>query len=317
MRTSNQTNIEVFFVVCWACLPIFLTCGVPSVPGSINANLLNKIINGDDAVANSWPWIASLRIISSSNSISRHFCGGALIDSMTVVTAAHCVNRRKPSDLAVVMGISSLAETISVSNLYGVAIVYQHPSYDSNLISNDIAVLKLSKSVTFSAQISPVCLPASNDSSIVYNKNLVAIGWGLNENQVLPNLLQQTTLRVINGQSICQVANVYSPTRNLCVIDPDTNRDSNICSGDSGGPLIYYNGANWVIYGIASFGMSDNTNERCISTLPAYFTSVPFYLDYILNPYGANKASSLMSFNLLKYFGLIIALLFCLFSINF
>jgi secreted trypsin-like serine protease len=221
---------------------------------------------------------------------------------VTVVTAAHCINGRKPSDLAVIAGINSLSATILGSNLYGVSIVYQHPLYDSDRISHDIAVLKLSRSVTTSSQITPVCLPSSNDSSIVYDKILVAIGWGLNENRVMPNLLQQTTLKVINGFNICRQASIYSPTRNLCVIDADTTRDSNICSGDSGGPLVYYNGSRWVIYGVASFGMTDDTDEFCINVLPSYFTSVPYFLDYIMNPYGANTAISLLPFNLLNLF---------------
>lgn len=48
-------------------------CGISSVQQSINGSLLNKIINGQVAVANSWPFIVSLRIGSS------HICAGTIV----------------------------------------------------------------------------------------------------------------------------------------------------------------------------------------------------------------------------------------------
>lgn len=44
-----------------------------------------RIVGGEDAVKGAWPWIASLRWTG------RNVCGGTLIDSQWLVTAAHCV----------------------------------------------------------------------------------------------------------------------------------------------------------------------------------------------------------------------------------
>ena len=49
---------------------------------------LPKIIRGDDAPANSFPWMVSMRLTSAPHA---HFCGATLVYSQYVLTAAHCV----------------------------------------------------------------------------------------------------------------------------------------------------------------------------------------------------------------------------------
>lgn len=51
----------------------------------IREGVEGRIVGGEDAVKGAWPWIASLRWTG------RHACGGTLIDSQWLVTAAHCV----------------------------------------------------------------------------------------------------------------------------------------------------------------------------------------------------------------------------------
>ena len=71
-----------------------------------------RVVNGVDASPHSWPWQISLRVRG------RHICGGSLIRSDWVVTAAHCVDRNpSPSGYTVVVGTVNVTirSTLSLS----------------------------------------------------------------------------------------------------------------------------------------------------------------------------------------------------------
>ena len=75
-------------------IPQNLVCDNPA-----NAEA-DRIINGLAAHKNSWPWIAYIKFGYGG------FCGGTILDSYTVVTAAHCCRRYRhaPQNVKVVIG---------------------------------------------------------------------------------------------------------------------------------------------------------------------------------------------------------------------
>lgn len=55
------------------------------IPKGLSCENPDRIINGITAERGSWPWIAYIKFGFS-------FCGGTIIDSETILTAAHCCN---------------------------------------------------------------------------------------------------------------------------------------------------------------------------------------------------------------------------------
>jgi len=51
----------------------------------------NRIIGGESAKTTEFPW--AVLIMLALNETTARFCGGALINEKTVLTAAHCVNK--------------------------------------------------------------------------------------------------------------------------------------------------------------------------------------------------------------------------------
>lgn len=77
-----------------------------------------RVVNGEDAAPNSWPWQISLHYKRYG-----HICGGSLIENKWVLTAAHCVDfDPTPTSFKVVVG-KFITEQISGC---GRAVVYCH-----------------------------------------------------------------------------------------------------------------------------------------------------------------------------------------------
>ena len=112
----------------------------------------------------------------------RPFCGGTLISSDTVLTAAHC--QTSVNSFNVVVGdhdatvadgeerIPPRCEIICIGKFlmlhcYNILSSQwiSHPNYRGN--DNDFAIIKLSRPVTFSSRVLPACLP---DPSKSYDK---------------------------------------------------------------------------------------------------------------------------------------------------
>ena len=67
-----------------------------------------KIIKGKSAIARDHPWQVALLNASIPDPLYAHFCGGTLITEQWVLTAAHCVARRKETELMVLTGTDRL-----------------------------------------------------------------------------------------------------------------------------------------------------------------------------------------------------------------
>ena len=110
----------------------------PNRPGCGQRPLanMNRIYNGKEAIPGDWAWQVSL------TDFGNHFCGGALINSQWVLTAAHCF-LFPVNGLTIDLGIHdrNAKESWSVSRKASKVII--HEQFDINIMRDDIALIKL------------------------------------------------------------------------------------------------------------------------------------------------------------------------------
>ena len=189
----------------------------------------SRIIGGNEAPRNQFPYQAGL-IMSIVGTESTGLCGGSLISSTRVLTAAHCVDIA--SSVVVVLGAHMLREEESTQvrvNVPGSGLVY-HPDYDTRTLLNDVAMIKFSSAVTLNQFIRPIAL--AEGTGTFAGENAVLSGWG----RFGSTQATSTFLRFVNLQVITNLAcRIRFPT----IIQDSTicaNGEGNVggCNGDSG-----------------------------------------------------------------------------------
>jgi secreted trypsin-like serine protease len=207
----------------------------------------DKIVGGTVAKAGDWTWQISMKYFGS------HSCGGSLIDNQWVLTAAHCVDgRTNPTYYTVDLGLYQRGKIESWTVSSSVSKVIMHPSYNSRLLTNDIALLKLSSPVTYTNRIQPACVPTS--TTVHTGKTSWATGWGTTSfGGSLATYLMQVSMPVLSDTRCKAKYSGVDLSTALCAGDTGANADT--CQGDSGGPLVVRDSDNkWYVVGITSYG---------------------------------------------------------------
>ncbi|XP_026108466.1 trypsin-like [Carassius auratus] len=242
------------------------------------APLNNKIVGGEDATAGSWPWQVSIHVSGSS-----HNCGGTLINKDWVLSAAHCFQDFVLSDVVMYFGRLSQSGSNPDETSRTASQVFNHPDYNSPPFDNDIALVQLSSSVTFSDYIKPVCLAAAGSVFGAGTESWVT-GWGRLQAGALqlPDMLQEVMIPIVSD-SDCEKAYEGTFTSNMLCAGLLNQGGKGPCQGDSGGPILSSNSSLWIQSGIVSFG------KGCAEpTFPTVFAKVSQFQDWIKSLTGSN-----------------------------
>ncbi|XP_050979931.1 transmembrane protease serine 7-like [Labeo rohita] len=240
-------------------------CGQSPVTSS------SRIVGGQNASAGRWPWQASVL------RLSRHICGGSLINKEWVLSAAHCVHGYPVSYFRVVLGQQVQGGFNPNQVLRSLKVIIKHPNYNRFTNDNDITLLKLISPITFTDYIRPVCLAAYN-SVFHSGTDSWITGWGnISEGVALPSpkVLQEVEVPVIGNRQCNCLYGVGNITDNMiCAGLLEGGKDS--CQGDSGGPMVSRQSSVWVQSGIISFGTGCARPET-----PRVFARVSRYQEWI------------------------------------
>ncbi|KAM6216531.1 acrosin [Rhynchocyon petersi] len=252
-----------------------------------------RIVGGQAALTGSWPWMVSIQFFTMHNGRRYHACGGTLLNSNWVLSAAHCFSsKNKAYQWRLVFGTKDV--------IYGhnmglkppaqermVEKIIIHERYKSSPERNDIALIKVTPPVPCGSFIGPACLPRFKAGPPTVPQSCWVTGWGFEREKAprLSTVLREARVNLID-LDLCNSTEWYNglihPSQ-VCAGYPEGNIDT--CQGDSGGPLMCKDSVEnvLVVVGITSWGVGCARAKR-----PGVYTSTWSYLDWIASKIGSN-----------------------------
>jgi secreted trypsin-like serine protease len=233
------------------------------------------ILGGTDAGRNVYPEYTLLIFTDGRGNITG-LCGGSMIASDKLLTAAHCAQNSAATYFAI-PGFYSFNDRITSNNLIQINRVVNHPSYSQQGFDFDVAVMTLTRTTS---------VPSAR---LVRGNNLfdgdqgTVIGTGLTATvpaDAFLDVLQEVAAPIISNE---QCTNNYT---RLAGIDPITanmvcagfsNNSNGTCSGDSGGPLFVDVRGQRAIAGVVSFGFATCEANRATDV----YTRMTAFTDFI------------------------------------
>ncbi|XP_017773893.1 PREDICTED: trypsin-2-like [Nicrophorus vespilloides] len=245
---------------------LILVVAVASAIPQILPRLDGRIVGGENATIEQYQYQVSLQFLGE------HVCGGSIVSSKYVVTAAHCTNGFSYSSFSINAGSSNL-------NSGGVNIavkkILPHPKFNSDTMDYDISVLELDSPLPFGSGIQAVSLP-NNDEAATVGADAICTGWGhTNEGGSFSDQLQVVTLKIISTEECINAYGVGKITDRMICAGVGGGNDS--CQGDSGGPLV----SDGKLVGIVSCGHGCARPSH-----PGVYTRVSNFRDYITQTAG-------------------------------
>lgn len=194
------------------------------------------------------------------------FCGGAILNERYVVTAAHCLQRKKVPAVRIVVGT---VKSSGDGTVYLADKLIMHPSYwtDGESANNDVGLIRTATKIIYSAIVKPIAI---RETPVKARDRAVLCGFGdLKAGGDTPETLQYISVNVISNQK-CQKS-IWEDAihdTHLCTF---SKVGEGFCAGDSGSALT----VKGELAGIVSFG------EACATGHPDVHMRVEKFLGWI------------------------------------
>lgn len=257
-------------------LALIAICAASDYSSLADLNIEPLIVNGKPSARGQFPFYA---LVLANLNGGRAACGGNLIASQWVLTAAHCVIGARSFEIHLgALNLTDFNETGRV--IVGANRSFPHPGYEPTFVRNDIALIQLEKPVELNNETKTIQTIRLDEENLRPNTTLTAVGFGLQNttDTSLAPILQYASVQTIS-QLQCARTFPFLLFRSSVVCTVGSNFESP-CNGDSGGPLIRPNPrdpqAAPSLVGLTSFGTGE-----CHTGQPAAYTRVSSFVEWI------------------------------------
>ncbi|XP_078389613.1 trypsin-like [Cetorhinus maximus] len=235
---------------------------------AVSCSHADRIVGGYECAPHSLPYQVYITYVR------RPWCGGSLLNSQWILSAAHCHSRS--NRLKVWVGAHDLSIDEGSRQSPRVVKAIQHPHYDYGTTDNDIMLMKVSPPVQFNEKVQPIRLPSSCAS---VGTQCIASGWGnmINGEEQFPDRLQCLEVPILSDTE-CGSSYKDSITPNMfCAGFLEGGKET--CQADSGGPLVCAGEQQ----GIVSWGFACGHPGY-----PSVYTKLCNYISWINETIAAN-----------------------------
>ncbi|XP_032791781.2 protein masquerade [Daphnia magna] len=237
-----------------------------------------RVVGGNDALPGEYCWQVAL-----INSLNQYLCGGALIGTQWVLTAAHCVTNIVRSGDAIYVRVGDH----DLTSRYGspgaqtlrVATTYIHHNHNSQTLDNDIALLKLQGQAELKPGVCIICLP-SRGSIPETGRRCTVTGYGyMGETGPIPLRVREADVPIVSeGECVRQINAVTEkifimPASSFCA-GGEAGNDA--CQGDGGGPLVCEDEGYYELSGLVSWGFGCGRAQ-----VPGVYVKVSSFISWI------------------------------------
>lgn len=253
---------------------------------------IRRVVGGRQAPIGAWPWQVAIRLYTG-----QYLCGGVIIGSRWILTAAHCFQAPidSPQYVRAYVGDNTLSYGLEGrERTKAIRRIIKHEGFRPNIQTtlihqgsgaqttirrhfHDIALIELEKDLIFNERIQPACLSAAENNDMeASSDNCWVSGWGENSNN---NISYNTELNEVRGHLI---------KHEQCSQRWGTNFADDIvcfgsagrgpCKGDSGGGMTCRNNdGRFYLVGIISWGREDCVHDN----YPSVMSNVSHYRTWI------------------------------------
>ncbi|XP_063538188.1 trypsin CFT-1-like [Cydia strobilella] len=220
---------------------------------------IQRIVGGTPTTVEEYPYMSNMQY-GWRGIWWYQACGGSLINSQSVLSAAHCYLGDSSSEWRVRLGTSQAS---SGGTEHSVSQLILHAGYSDWTLDNDIAIIRLATPAVFSNSVAPVSIAGAN-YNLADGTQVTTIGWGtLSSGGSSPEQLQHVDIFTIN-MDFCKERYAFlksqpgfqswpDVTDNMLCAGIQNVGGKDACQGDSGGPLVH-KGTTDVLIGAVSWG---------------------------------------------------------------